>query len=180
MGWVGRARKGSGESETMVSENSPAGGTQETPGGATARPQCALGKWVGRPGFPQEHKALLITQFLFLNQFFLFIYFCVAFLFLKVSSPGCILHWLLCLTRFPPLHGTCLALHLSSSPLFIWSNTQSLTLSPGSPTVELSPLSLLFLMPLTPSCLPHQIRLSGRKMVSFLIVIMVPTLQVVL
>lgn len=36
MGWVSRAGKGSGESETIVSENSPTDGTQETPGGATA------------------------------------------------------------------------------------------------------------------------------------------------
>lgn len=37
MGWVGMACKGSRESETMVSENSPAGSTEETAGGTTAQ-----------------------------------------------------------------------------------------------------------------------------------------------
>lgn len=47
MGWVGRAWNSFGESETMVSENSPAGAHRRLQGAPVPELQCALGNWVG-------------------------------------------------------------------------------------------------------------------------------------
>lgn len=130
VGWVGRAWKGSGESETMVSANSPVGrqGTGDSRGRHWPDGHVDwVNGWGVRWGFTAEIQSICDNCSVVFKPILTFL----PFLFLKVGSPGGLFTGYFALhipILLPCVIG--LALHLSSFPLSVWSDIKSLSFSP--------------------------------------------------